>query len=101
MISGSRCVLLIASRPSMAFPSVIKTAPRHPNMALMYPIMIEGGPAAGGEALADMTCAQGHIHRASCGRAQTRLVGSSVQTKIPQTPARLSLQCWPCARSDQ
>ena len=29
----------------MTFPNVIKTAPRHPNIALMYPIMIERGPA--------------------------------------------------------
>ena len=45
--------MLIASRPSMTFPNVIKTAPEHPNIALMYPIMIERGPAAGGEALTD------------------------------------------------
>ena len=46
--------MLIASRPSMTFSNVIKTAPEHPNIALMYPIMIERGPAAGGEALTDM-----------------------------------------------
>ena len=37
----------------MTFPNVIKTAPEHPNIALMYPILIERGPAAGGEALTD------------------------------------------------
>ena len=42
----------------MKFPNVIKTAPRHPNIALMYPIMIERGPAAGGEALTDITVAE-------------------------------------------
>ena len=40
----------------MTFPNVIKTAPRHPNIALMYPILIERGPAAGGEALTDNNC---------------------------------------------
>ena len=38
----------------MTFPNVIKTAPEHPNIALMYPIIIERGPAAGGEALTDI-----------------------------------------------
>ena len=37
----------------MTFPKVIKTEPEHPNIALMCPILIERGPAAGGEALTD------------------------------------------------
>ena len=38
----------------MMFPHVFKTAPKNPNIALIYPILIERGPAAGGEALTDM-----------------------------------------------
>ena len=53
MTSTSQYVLLIASRPSMTVSNVIKMAPEHPNIALMYPILIERGPAAGGEALTD------------------------------------------------
>ena len=37
----------------MMFQDVFKSAPRHPNIALMYPILMERGPAAEGEALTD------------------------------------------------
>ena len=46
--------LLIVSRPCTTFPCCFKAAPRHPNPALIYPILLERGPAAGGEALTDM-----------------------------------------------
>ena len=52
-ISRNSYGLLIVSHPCTTFPCCFKAAPRHPNPALIYPILLERGPAAGGEALTD------------------------------------------------